>query len=81
MDTKNKKEVAVKLLQEFFTKGTTEKRQDEIIIELLDIIPDPSFMNDLFQSDEFYDEDGNLDYRAVVDKGFNYDPKSNIIAL
>ncbi len=49
-------------------------------MELKQLVPDPYFLDYLFQSDEFYDENGTLDYDGLLKKCFD-DYVPNVIAL
>ncbi len=55
--------------------GVPDDDREAEILEVLDkISPDPAYLDYVFQSDEFYDEDDNLDIDGVVKKVFCYQP-------
>jgi len=52
-----------------------EDNREEEILEILDsIVPDPEYLDYIYQSDEFYDEDDKLDLDGVINKIFSYKP-------
>ena len=77
-NNRESKDVAL-LLQELFSESTSEDREIQITEKLREIVPDPYFLDYIYHSIEFYDSDGKLDHKAVVNKGFAY--KGNVIAL
>lgn len=52
----------------------TEDREAKILTKLDRISPDPAYLDYVYNSMEFYDEDGHLDVDAVVEKVFSYQP-------
>lgn len=51
-----------------------DEREIELLSKLNSISPDPEFLDYIFQSDEFYKEDGNFDIDSLTEKVFNYKP-------
>ncbi|MGX5172437.1 hypothetical protein ACUR5C_00250 [Aliikangiella sp. IMCC44653] len=52
----------------------TEIRESEIL-ERLDIIsPDPGYMDYIYHSEHYYDDDDNFDAEALTEKVFSYKP-------
>ena len=62
-----------KLIVELLTIPS-EERQEEIVEELNRISPDPYHIDYIYQTDDYVDEDGNIDVDAVVEKIFSYKP-------
>lgn len=50
----------------------SETREAEILAVLDWMSPDPTYLDYIYSSMEFYDEDDNLDIDRVVEKVFSY---------
>jgi hypothetical protein len=75
-----KKEAKILLKELLERPFPSEERQSEIVLELKKIIPDPVFMDYIYYSDDFINDDGSFDYEGLLKKCFDdYEP--NIIAL
>jgi hypothetical protein len=51
-----------------------DEREMELLKKLNIISPDPEFLDYIFQSEEFYKEDGSFDIDSLTEKVFNYKP-------
>ncbi|SHI84213.1 hypothetical protein ACQ0P8_05690 [Halodesulfovibrio aestuarii] len=66
------KKVYAKVLIEELLAQASDEREDEIIAELEKILPDPEFMDYIFHSDEFEQDDGTFDIEKFIEKCFSY---------
>ena len=64
----------IKILLCEIVKCRDESRQVKIIEQLDRISPDPRHIDYIYQTDDFYGEDGNIDIDAIVEKIFSYKP-------
>lgn len=71
MNIDQKKQELKELFQRL-VECVDEDEQSEIVMEIAQISPDPYHVDYIYQTDEYCDKDGNIDYDAVVDKIFSY---------
>lgn len=79
MDIDAKKQRARALVLKMLYETKTDAEDNRILSELGKIVPDPDLTKYIFWSEEFYDENENLDIDRLLEKAFNYKP--NVIAL
>lgn len=52
-----------------------EEEREAEILEILDrLSPDPAYLDYIYNSMEFYDDNDNLNIDAVIEKIFSYNP-------
>ena len=64
----------VKSLLEEIVDCRDDSRHDKILEELDRISPDPCHIDYIFQTDDYYENDGSINMDAVVEKIFSYKP-------
>lgn len=69
-----KKALAKELITQIASNEYTEAEEDQFLLQLKEIVPDPDISDYIFWSDEFYDENKNLDIDAILEKAFSYKP-------
>ena len=69
----DKDELAAAILK-LLSNDMSEEQEDAHIAEMSNNILDPHWMNHVFQTDEFCDQNGNLDIDAVCAKILSYEP-------
>lgn len=53
-----------------------ESKEGVIISEIDTISPDPAWLDYIYQTDDYLDEDGNVDVDALLRKVYSYKPIS-----
>ena len=66
MENRTKEEAKTLLVELLERPFPSEERQSEIVCKLKDIIPDPSFTDHIYYSDDFINEDGSFDYEGLL---------------
>ena len=74
MNEEEKKALAKQLILKLLNGPSTDSENNKIAEELRRIVPDPDLTEYIFWSDEFYDEEENLDIDAILEKAFSYKP-------
>ncbi|MBU1003143.1 MAG: hypothetical protein KKE73_11565 [Proteobacteria bacterium] len=74
MTIKEKKIIVKTLLLGFFTMKLKEEEEGAVWMMIRELVPDPYFMDYIYQTDEFIDENDELDVDGVIEKGFSYKP-------
>ena len=75
------------LLEELINTRCSESRQVEIDLELHKLSPDPFWSDYIFWSDDYVNDDGNVNYEKLFDKisdypnSYEYKTKSRILEL
>lgn len=81
------KEKFTLLLEELLKTTCSESREIEISLELNKLSPDPFWSDYIFWSDEYVNDDGNVNYEKLFDKisdypnSYEYKTKSRILEL
>lgn len=64
----------IKALSELLDVNKSEREQDQVFQRIGQHVLDPEWSDRLFQSDEFVDDEGNVDLEAVASKIMAYQP-------
>ena len=74
MKLKEKKAIVKALIIGFISMRLEEEEEDSVLSYFRYLVPDPDFWSYVAHPDDFFDENGEIDIDAMINKGFDYKP-------
>lgn len=70
------REELIEALSELLDMKKSQEEHDRIFLSIAQNTLDPQWSDHIFHSDEFYDDNGNIDLERVADKILGFQPIS-----
>ncbi len=74
----NLKNTAIPLIKKLLSSGLSKSEEDNLMLELDALLPDPCWSDYIFWNDDYLNEDTSLNYDKFFDKVFDY-PNSEVL--